>query len=223
MGNLIHSTWLRLWLGKPDRQTLLNRVSRNALWEIWPSVDVESLYRAPSLNTSSVRYIPNSSVSAMCVRYASYWNGSCFILFSIFQQCPGQCYCSILPGVFNCCTKESVCPNTVSGPGECRHELCVAHCEFTSETVTVHCCSGPPPTTPPPPSHPPPSGGGCFPSTATVSLENRKQITMSNLQVGDRVRTGKGFNVTIYLWERHQNKTMTVKLIFLLKFLPVVS
>ena len=33
-------------------------------------------------------------------------------------------------------------------------------------------------------------GGGCFPGTARVSLENGKSITMAELQVGDRVRTG---------------------------------
>ena len=33
-------------------------------------------------------------------------------------------------------------------------------------------------------------GGGCFPGTARVSLENGKSITMAELRVGDRVRTG---------------------------------
>ena len=31
---------------------------------------------------------------------------------------------------------------------------------------------------------------GCFPSTARVHLENGKVVTMSELQVGDRVQTG---------------------------------
>ena len=30
----------------------------------------------------------------------------------------------------------------------------------------------------------------CFPSTATVNLENGKAVTMSELQVGDKVQTG---------------------------------
>ena len=37
-------------------------------------------------------------------------------------------------------------------------------------------------TTPPPPN--------CFPSTARVSLENGKSVTMSALYVGDKVKTG---------------------------------
>ena len=34
--------------------------------------------------------------------------------------------------------------------------------------------------------------GSCFPSTARVSLENGKSLTMSELQTGDRVQTGTG-------------------------------
>ena len=33
----------------------------------------------------------------------------------------------------------------------------------------------------------------CFPSTVRVSLENGKSVTMSELQVGDKVQTGKMF------------------------------
>ena len=44
-------------------------------------------------------------------------------------------------------------------------------------------------TCPPPP--PPPSGGGhCFPSAARVSLENGQTVIMSELQAGDKVKTG---------------------------------
>ena len=31
----------------------------------------------------------------------------------------------------------------------------------------------------------------CFPSSARISLENGKKVTMSELQIGDRVQTGK--------------------------------
>ena len=31
----------------------------------------------------------------------------------------------------------------------------------------------------------------CFPSTARVSLENGRSVTMDQLQIGDRIRTGK--------------------------------
>ena len=43
------------------------------------------------------------------------------------------------------------------------------------------------PTTTPPPS----GGGGCFPSTTRVTLENGKSVTVSELQIGDKVQTGK--------------------------------
>ena len=33
--------------------------------------------------------------------------------------------------------------------------------------------------------------GGCFPSVASVSLENGKSVTMAELQVGDKVQTGR--------------------------------
>ena len=42
------------------------------------------------------------------------------------------------------------------------------------------------------------SGGGCFPSMATVEGENGKSVALSELQVGDRVKTG--FNVKIVLY-----------------------
>ena len=44
---------------------------------------------------------------------------------------------------------------------------------------------------PPPP--PPPK---CFPSDAQVKLENGKSVTMSDLQIGNQVQTGKSFLLT---------------------------
>ena len=38
---------------------------------------------------------------------------------------------------------------------------------------------------------PPPPSSECFPATATVSLENGETVTMSELQIGDKVATGK--------------------------------
>ena len=32
---------------------------------------------------------------------------------------------------------------------------------------------------------------GCFPSEAKVSLENGKSVTMSELQIGDKVKIGR--------------------------------
>ena len=34
-------------------------------------------------------------------------------------------------------------------------------------------------------------GGGCFPSSATVKLVNQKSVSMSDLQIGDQVQTGR--------------------------------
>ena len=34
-------------------------------------------------------------------------------------------------------------------------------------------------------------GGSCFPAIATVKLENGNSVTMSDLQIGDQVKTGK--------------------------------
>ena len=33
--------------------------------------------------------------------------------------------------------------------------------------------------------------GGCFPSVATLKFENGRSITMSELQIGDKVQTGR--------------------------------
>ena len=44
-------------------------------------------------------------------------------------------------------------------------------------------------TTPPPPPK-------CFPSDAQVKLENGKSVTMSDLQIGNQVQTGKSFLLT---------------------------
>ena len=38
---------------------------------------------------------------------------------------------------------------------------------------------------------PPPPPPACFPSSARVNLENGKSVTMSQLQKGDKVETGK--------------------------------
>ena len=40
--------------------------------------------------------------------------------------------------------------------------------------------------------------GGCFPSTARVILENGRKVRMSELQIGDKVQTGRGIvSVTV--------------------------
>ena len=49
----------------------------------------------------------------------------------------------------------------------------------------------PPPRLPPPPPPPPPSH--CFPSVAKTKLKNGKLVPMSELQIGDKVQTGKLF------------------------------
>ena len=44
------------------------------------------------------------------------------------------------------------------------------------------------------------SDAGCFPSTAKVTLNNGKSITMSELEIGDKVQTGTciGLNSLYY-------------------------
>ena len=39
----------------------------------------------------------------------------------------------------------------------------------------------------------------CFPSVATVNLKQGKTITMSQLQIGDHVKTGKMLNLLNYI------------------------
>ena len=46
---------------------------------------------------------------------------------------------------------------------------------------TYHCCVAPPP----------PPKENCFPFSARVALESGKSVTMSELQIGDRVQTSK--------------------------------
>ena len=38
---------------------------------------------------------------------------------------------------------------------------------------------------------------GCFPATASVTLENGKQIAMAEVQVGDQVKTSMFMNITL--------------------------
>ena len=61
--------------------------------------------------------------------------------------------------------------------------LCYAKCGNT-----YHCCVAPPP---------PQESENCFPSSARVLLENGKSVTMSELQIGDRVQTG--MNIWIFV------------------------
>ena len=56
---------------------------------------------------------------------------------------------------------------------------------------TYHCCVAPPPPPPPPTTTTTAAVSTCFPSAARVTLENGQSVTMSQLQVGDRVQTGK--------------------------------
>ena len=43
----------------------------------------------------------------------------------------------------------------------------------------------------PNPPPPPPPKKGCFPSTAKVKVANGKTVSMTDLQIGDQVQTGK--------------------------------
>ena len=61
---------------------------------------------------------------------------------------------------------------------------CPTHC-YAQCGSTFHCCTGTPTTT-----TTTASPGNCFPSSARVMLENGKSVTMSELQIGDKVQTG---------------------------------
>ena len=62
---------------------------------------------------------------------------------------------------------------------------CNCPCDYChSYGVVYECCQCRPP--------PPPKSSSCFPSFAKVMIENGKMITMSDLQLGDRLETGMG-------------------------------
>ena len=44
---------------------------------------------------------------------------------------------------------------------------------------------------------PPPSGGGCFPSLAKVKMQTGNYVTMSELQIGDRVKAGRCIEIHV--------------------------
>ena len=75
---------------------------------------------------------------------------------------------------------------------------CPTRC-FAQCGSTYHCCTGTPTatttTTRTPTASSPPATGNppstCFPSAATVILEDGQSVTMSDLQIGDKVQTGK--------------------------------
>ena len=50
--------------------------------------------------------------------------------------------------------------------------------------------------------------GLCFPSTARVSLENGKLVTMGELQIGDQVQTGRVIS-NLYLKEYTEKRSLT--------------
>ena len=47
---------------------------------------------------------------------------------------------------------------------------------------------------------------GCFPAASKVSLENGKSVTMSELQVADKVKTGKALAVFLIFENHGENK-----------------
>ena len=70
------------------------------------------------------------------------------------------------------------------------------HVVFVKMVLVVwECCE-----CPPPPS-------GCFPSTARMTLESGKSVTMSELQTGDRVQAGED----IYLFSNNILKENSTK------------
>ena len=72
---------------------------------------------------------------------------------------------------------------------------------FTVAFVTTSTTTATTTTTRPPP---PPPSKKCFPSTAKVKLESGKFVKMSELQIGDQIKTGRMvllttlFNIVFY-------------------------
>ena len=55
---------------------------------------------------------------------------------------------------------------------ECRANCGQPYCEYNRDLNIYECCD-------------------CFPASAKVSLENGKSVTMSELQIGDAVKSGE--------------------------------
>ena len=51
---------------------------------------------------------------------------------------------------------------------------------------------------------------GCFPSEAKVRLENGDSVTMSELQIGDKVQTGIGIKIFKCIFIRLFNKLIYI-------------
>ena len=82
--------------------------------------------------------------------------------------------------------KRCACPESVNAPPD-DYRCCPCDCDCgTTRDLQDQCvcasCSPPPP--------PPDDDDDCFPSTATVNLDNGKTVMMSELEVGDRVQSG---------------------------------
>ena len=96
---------------------------------------------------------------------------------------------------------DGTCNNCGTPCNDPKHECCGGCTTIPYRTTTT---AGPPPPPPfsiiplpvplptaqPPPPPPPPPPPSCFPSESKVNLENGKSVTMSELNIGDRVQTG---------------------------------
>ena len=82
---------------------------------------------------------------------------------------------------------QTTTKSTVAKCGGCIVQCPIEQYGPNPPKTTYHCCRCPPPPRTPPT---PPPKGKCFPSTAKVSLENGKYVTMSELRTEDKVQTG---------------------------------
>ena len=106
-----------------------------------------------------------------------------------FVCCPCNCKCVCYyedDEEFRCCTRCCKC-------GDCTSTgvaILVDH-----EGVFTGCCKcdSSPPSPPPPQKNNP-----CFPGTAQVILETGKSVTMSELQIGDKVQTGMKHQFSLF-------------------------
>ena len=84
-----------------------------------------------------------------------------------------------------CCSRSDSPQIDFRGPIADYSYFCPTMCVARCGGIKTHCCEGIPTHT-----KAPGASSSCFPSTASVNLQNGKSVTMSDLQIGDKVQTG---------------------------------
>ena len=117
-----------------------------------------------------------------CARYASYLNALVH-LYLFLSRLTKDVQKHVIQMILN---EGGTCP-------------CSCPCGLTYfgnfDVTRRYVCRNCPPLPPPPP---PPRRRGCFPSFAKVNLEIGNSIALSELRVGDRVKTGLNTDFLVY-------------------------